>query len=137
MVVASQVDVPQWRAALDAWAQHEVRLTSKISVKPVQFKLEGVVLVIALLFVLFHTIGKSKNKRLANTWVKEALPAIEKEFATTAKDGQGKGELLLWNGGDEAVLYASGRRSVERCARGRVALAQNAHELTFTIPPPL
>lgn len=114
MVVAVESNLPQWRVALDTWLQHDIRLTSTLSVKPIQFKVEAFVFALALLYVFFHALGKRKNQRLAETWVKEALPAIEKEFATTAKDGEGKGQLLLWNGGDEAVLYASGRRSVER-----------------------
>ncbi|CAO1636723.1 unnamed protein product [Sympodiomycopsis kandeliae] len=115
MVVASQSssDLAQWRVALNAWLEQEIKLTASMSFKPIQFKLEAFVFALALLYLLLHFIGKKKNHRLADTWVKEALPAIEKEFATTAKDGQGKGELLLWNGGDESVFYASGRRSVE------------------------
>lgn len=99
---------------LQDYLHHEVHLTKNITVRPIDFKLEFAVLAVALFYILLHANGKRRNRAYADTWVREALPAIEREFATTAKDGQGKGELLLWNGGDEAVLYASGRRSVER-----------------------
>lgn len=102
------------RQQLEEWLHTSHRLTSKITLRPIDFKHEAFVACAAVFYLLFHLVGQKKNRRLADTWVTEALPAIEKEFATTAKDGEGKGELLLWNGGDEAVLYASGRRSVER-----------------------
>lgn len=101
-------------ASLLAWANGPIAITSKVSIKPYELRTELFVFLGAIAFWIIHLVGKSTNRRLAHNWVREALPMIEKEFATTANDGQGKGELLLWNGGDEAVLYASGRRSVER-----------------------
>lgn len=100
--------------ALQEYLHRPRQITSKISIAPADLKWEGLALVLSLFFVLLHAIGKRRNRSLANNWVQQALPLIEKEFATTAKDSNGKGELLLWNGGDEAVLYASGRRGVER-----------------------
>lgn len=104
----------QQQQQLQLWLNTPIVVSSRVVVKPIDFQLEALVACIALAYVLLHTLGKKKNQRLADTWVAQAIPTIEKEFATTAKDGEGKGELLLWNGGDEAVLYASGRRSVER-----------------------
>ncbi|CAO1614116.1 unnamed protein product [Parajaminaea phylloscopi] len=102
-----------WRQQLDTWLNTSHAITSKVSVRPIDFRLEAAVALVAVAYVLLHLVGQKKNRRLADTWVAQALPAVEKEFATTAKDGEGKGELLLWNGGDEAVFYASGRRGVE------------------------
>lgn len=101
-------------AALQDYLHRPRQITSKISIAPVDLKWEGIALLLSLAFVFLHAIGKRRNRSLAHNWVQQALPVIEKEFATTAKDSNGKGELLLWNGGDEAVLYASGRRGVER-----------------------
>lgn len=109
------VSTPEtWRAYLEALAYRSYPLTSKLQIRPIDFKLEAIILAFAILYSILHVIGKRRNRSKAETWVKEVLPAINREFATTADDGKGKGEMLLWNGGDEAVLYASGRRSVER-----------------------
>lgn len=112
--MAAAVAAQSLYADVLAWSREPIAITSKVSVTPYEVRGEVIVLFAGLAFWLVHLVGKSTNRRLAHNWVREAMPLIEKEFATTAKDGQGKGELLLWNGGDEAVLYASGRRSVER-----------------------
>ena len=90
--------------------------------KPVDFKIEAACFVVALLFLLFHVIGKARNRAFTKAWLQVAMPLLEDEFAFVGKEeegeghhlGQGEGQArVVWNGGSEALAYASGRRGVD------------------------
>lgn len=74
-----------------------------------------------MVYLLLHVIGKIRNRNLAKAWIKTALPLLEDEFAFVGKEdagshsaGIGEGQArLVWNGGAEALAYASGRRGVD------------------------
>lgn len=76
--------------------------------RPALFWLEGGVLGFCLLFVLIHLVGKTRNRQMATRVAEAALPALQQEFAAVAND-DGPSHLL-WNGGNAALMFASGRR---------------------------
>lgn len=90
--------------------------------KPTEFKVEAALLVLAVFYLLFHFIGKARNRAFAKAWLQVAMPMLEDEFAFVGKEeevdghrvglGEGNGRLV-WNGGSEALAYASGRRGVD------------------------
>ena len=86
----------------------EIPLYGRFVFRPALFWLEGGVLGFCVLFVLIHLVGKTRNRQMADKFTKAALPILEEEFAVVAND-DGKGHLL-WNGGNAALMFASGRR---------------------------
>ncbi|GAC92706.1 hypothetical protein PHSY_000261 [Pseudozyma hubeiensis SY62] len=86
----------------------EFPLVGRFVFRPALFWLEGGVLGFCLLFILIHLVGKTRNRQMASKFASAALPVLEQEFAVIAND-EGKGHLL-WNGGNEALMFASGRR---------------------------
>lgn len=86
----------------------EIPLVGRFVFRPALFWLEGGVLGFCLLFVLIHLVGKTRNRQIASKFADAALSTLEQEFAVVAND-EGKGQLL-WNGGNEALMFASGRR---------------------------
>ncbi|SPO23406.1 uncharacterized protein UTRI_02084 [Ustilago trichophora] len=86
----------------------EIPIAGRFVFRPALFWLEGGVLGFCVLFVLIHFVGKTRNRQMAERFASVALPALEEEFAVVAND-DGKGHLL-WNGGNSALMFASGRR---------------------------
>lgn len=86
----------------------EYPLFGRFVFRPALFWLEGGVLGFCVLFVLIHYIGKTRNRQMASKIAAAAVPTLEEEFAVVAND-DGKGHLL-WNGGNSALMFASGRR---------------------------
>ncbi|PWN49003.1 hypothetical protein IE53DRAFT_388791 [Violaceomyces palustris] len=109
------------RPASQPYQGLEYRLGSKFVFRPALFRAEAVLLSVSFLFLLVHLVGKSRNRLLANRWAKAALPILDQEFALVARGAGGKsksggdddGDILTWNGGGSALIYASGRRNVE------------------------
>lgn len=89
-------------------------MNQKMHFKPDEWRMEAVLLGASLLYLFLHFTGKARNRSLVTTWVRTAMPLLEDEFAAVAKrdDGSGEGKLI-WNGGSQALLYASGRRGIE------------------------
>lgn len=97
-------------------------IRTSVKFRPIDFKYEGLFIVAALVYYVLHRIGLSRNRALARRWLETAMPLLEDEFAFVGKEdapgghhwgvGEGKGKLI-WNGGAEALAYASGRRGVE------------------------
>jgi hypothetical protein len=90
--------------------------------RPVDFKIEAALVTVSVFYLLFHFVGKTRNRALARAWLQVAMPMLEDEFAYVGKEeekdgvhrvgvGEGSGRLV-WNGGAEALAYASGRRGV-------------------------
>ncbi|KAJ1028477.1 hypothetical protein NDA16_001643 [Ustilago loliicola] len=86
----------------------EYPLFGRFVFRPALFWLEGGVLGFCVLFVLIHYVGKTRNRQMASKVAAAAVPTLEQEFAVVAND-DGKGHLL-WNGGNSALMFASGRR---------------------------
>lgn len=86
---------------------------------PSMFYLQGVLLAIALAYAVFALLGRALNRWKSRTWLRELENALQSEFAVVGKD---KSNPVVWNGGDEACLYASGRRGTV-CLHASVALA--------------
>lgn len=133
MNMVSAVELPGFlKAALPGqlqqhlpWYEQSYDFTlirTKVKVRPIDFKIESLFLGIAFIYFIAHLIGKSRNRSLAKAWLKTAMPLLEDEFAFVGKDdapaghhfgtGEGNGKLV-WNGGGEALAYASGRRGVD------------------------
>lgn len=90
----------------------EYPLFGRFVFRPALFWLEGGVLGFCMLFVLIHYVGKTRNLQVASRIAAAALPTLEQEFAVVADD-DGRGHLL-WNGGNSALMFASGRRGCTR-----------------------
>ncbi|KAK0554224.1 hypothetical protein OC846_000933 [Tilletia horrida] len=89
---------------------------TKITFRPELFKLEAISLVVSIAYVLIYLLGRASNKSLARRWIKAASPTLINEFShigASAAAGAGA-DRLIWNGSDEALLYASGRRGVRQ-----------------------
>lgn len=94
----------------------------ELKFRPVDFRIEAILLAFAIVYLLSHYIGKAKNRRLAKEWVARAMPMLEDEFAFVGKEdekdghhvgvGEGAGRIV-WNGAAEALAYTSGRRGVD------------------------
>ncbi|SPO22082.1 uncharacterized protein UTRI_02084_B [Ustilago trichophora] len=86
----------------------EIPIAGRFVFRPALFWLEGGVLGFCVLFILIHFVGKTRNRQMAERFASAALPTLEEEFAVVTND-DGKGHLL-WNGGNSALMFASGRR---------------------------
>lgn len=107
------------------WYERSYEFTlirTPVKVRPIDFKIESFFLAIAFVYFIAHQLGKIRNHALAKAWLKTAMPLLEDEFAFVGKEdaptghrfgtGEGLGKLV-WNGGGEALAYASGRRGVD------------------------
>ncbi|PWY98489.1 DUF1682-domain-containing protein [Testicularia cyperi] len=88
----------------------EIPIYGRFVFRPALFKLEGGVVAVAFLFVLMHLVGKARNRQMAERWATFATPKLEQEFAAVSRDDDSKKSAVLWNGGNTAMMYASGRR---------------------------
>ena len=86
----------------------EIPIAGRFVFRPALFWLEGGVLGFCLFFILIHLVGKTRNRHIADRFASAAVPVLEQEFVVVAND-DGKGQLL-WNGGNSALMFASGRR---------------------------
>lgn len=87
---------------------------TKLVFRPELFKLEALSVIVCLLFVIAYLNGRAANKRKVRRWIQNASPILSSEFAyigASASAGAGS-DRLIWNGSDEALLYASGRRGL-------------------------
>ncbi|EPQ28267.1 uncharacterized protein PFL1_04094 [Pseudozyma flocculosa PF-1] len=90
----------------------EIPITSRLVFRPALFTTEGGVLGVCILFLLIHYAGKARNRQMAERWAKKAMPLLSNEFASVADDTKGRG-LVIWNGGSDALIFASGRRGCQ------------------------
>lgn len=90
----------------------QIKLTSKFIFRPSLFQTEGAVLGLCVIFMLIHFVGKLRNRQIAEAWSRKAIPVLKEEFAAVVGDENGKG-MLMWNGGSDAVIFASGRRGCQ------------------------
>lgn len=90
--------------------------------RPIDFRLEAILLSLSLLYLIANFVGKTRNRALAEGWTKAAQAMLQDEFAHVEKveDAQGQhvapsdGHVrIIWNGGADALVYASGRRGVD------------------------
>lgn len=86
----------------------------KLQFKPYDFVLEGLFFAICFAYLFISFLGRARNHSVVSKWLKQSTAYLESEFAVIANgEGGDNAEKSLWNGGGEAVVYASGRRSVE------------------------
>lgn len=96
---------------------YEVPYLVDAKVRAWDFRVEALLLLLSLLYGVFHVLGRARNARIAKAWAAVAAPMLRNEFANVAAGkeiGVREGETLVWNGGAEAVMYATGRRGVDR-----------------------
>lgn len=104
--------------ASQAWYEqtYAVPYLTAARVRPIDFVVDAACFGLALLYLVVHRIGRARNRMLAQTWADLAAPMLRNEFAAVGKGKEigAKGEeTLVWNGGAEAVMYATGRRGVD------------------------
>ena len=85
---------PVWEG--DVWKLH-VRLY------PSMFFVQGCIVLATLVYATMAVGGRILNRWAAQQWTKALAAALQDEFAVARPK-------LVWNGGDEAMLYATGRR---------------------------
>ncbi|CAD6883900.1 unnamed protein product [Tilletia controversa] len=87
---------------------------TKLVFRPELFKLEAISVFVVIVYVLVYFAGRSRNKTLARQWIKSASPIIINEFSYIGAPASvgASTDRLIWNGSDEALLYASGRRGL-------------------------
>lgn len=90
----------------------EYHIGSRLIFRPAQFKTEGALLGLCVLYLALHFAGKTINQSRARAFAKAATPMLNSEFFLVARVREDK-DVMMWNGGDEAVMYASGRRGVD------------------------
>lgn len=78
--------------------------------RPALFKLEGLLLASIIAYVLYSFFGIQQNRAHATAWVEANEPVYKEEFAGVGLGDQAK--MLAEDGGDEFLLYATGRRGV-------------------------
>ncbi|KAK0537884.1 hypothetical protein OC842_001484 [Tilletia horrida] len=108
----------QQRGPIPVYPGQEFPLTvigkTKFVFRPELFKLEALSFVICVVYVAVYFAGRSANKGLARRWIKAASPYIVNEFSHIGapQSAGASSDRLIWNGSDEALLYASGRRGL-------------------------
>lgn len=88
----------------------EIPLFGNFIFRPALFKIEACVLAGCLAFLLIHVVGKAQNQSMAKRFADAATPVLAQEFAVVAEDDVSKKSAVFWNGGNSAMMFASGRR---------------------------
>lgn len=87
-----------------------------LALRPRQFYVQGTLLAMALLLFVIAVLGRLSNRWRVQSWSRVYTRALEDEFVQVGADDaatRGSVPRLVWNGGDEACLFASGRRGVQ------------------------
>lgn len=80
------------------------------TIRPAQHKREGVLILIALSYLLASVVGLRLNKARAEAWFEANESALRAEFAGVGMPGNKKYDT---DGGDEYLTYATGRRGTD------------------------
>ncbi|KAL4399107.1 endoplasmic reticulum calcium ion homeostasis protein [Malassezia pachydermatis] len=80
---------------------------------PKLFRIQGIVLGVVVVYIVFATLGHLLNKQRMAAWSKVYGEYLRKEFAQVGIDATSAEPKLMWNGSDEACLFATGRRGVD------------------------
>ena len=80
--------------------------------RPKPFYIQGALICVLLVFLLFAMIGRMLNRWRVRAWHHTYARALESEFAQVGMDSGRAMPALVWNGADEACLFATGRRGV-------------------------
>ncbi|KAE8227332.1 hypothetical protein CF319_g182 [Tilletia indica] len=114
----AQADAARLQGTAPPYPGYELPLgtigKTKFVFRPELFKIEAISIGICIAYVIVYFVGRARNKALASQWIKAASPMLINEFSHIggpSSAGAGS-DRLIWNGSDEALLYASGRRGV-------------------------
>mgnify|MGYP001762195321 CR=1 FL=1 len=81
---------------------------------PSMFYVQGTLLAAAFVYLVLAFAGRAINGWRTRAWARELGQALQSEFAVVGTgEERGGAPRLLWDGGDRAMLYASGRRGVQ------------------------
>lgn len=80
--------------------------------RPKPFYIQGALIGALLVFLVFAMIGRLRNRWRVRAWHHTYAKALESEFAQVGAEPGHAVPPLVWNGADEACLYATGRRGV-------------------------
>ena len=81
-----------------------------LKIRPSELKREAAVLLLLLSYLALSLYGKAYARKEANRWFASAKDYIKSEFSSVGLD---KDEILIQDGGDKFVGFATGRRGVE------------------------
>lgn len=84
-----------------------------LAFRPRQFYVQGVLLGVLMVFLLGSLLGRVYNRWVVKSWHLVYARALETEFSQVGIDTSGIAPKLIWNGADEACLFATGRRGVD------------------------
>lgn len=84
----------------------------QLAFHPSQFYIHGVILAVVAVYILLGQIGRWRQRRHVAAWSEVYGRALQREFAQVGADALSAAPKLLWNGSDEACLFATGRRGV-------------------------
>lgn len=79
---------------------------------------EAIMAVLVVIYILNCISGKSSNDKLANKWLKQCLPYLEKNYAhigMTNEYQSNSNQILLKESYNNYKCYASGRGNVKFC----------------------
>ncbi|WFD31158.1 hypothetical protein MSPP1_002192 [Malassezia sp. CBS 17886] len=78
---------------------------------PREYYVQAAIVGAALVYALVAAVGRWWNRRIVQDMERELTRAIAPQFAHVGANNDAP--ALLWNGGDQAVLFASGRKGVD------------------------
>lgn len=84
-----------------------------LAFRPRQFYVQGVLLGVLTVFLLGSLLGRAYNRWVVKSWHIVYARALETEFSQVGIETSGISPKLIWNGADEACLFATGRRGVD------------------------
>lgn len=85
----------------------------KLAFRPAQFYVQGFLVGLSLLYLLLAFIGRAVNRWRVRAWHRQFSAALQKEFVQVGADAVSALPVLVWNGANEACLFATGRRGVD------------------------
>ncbi|WFD37002.1 hypothetical protein MCUN1_003894 [Malassezia cuniculi] len=98
---------------------------------PSMFYIQFAIVAVALVYFVFALLGRMVNRWRASAWLRTLEKVLPSEFAHIG-DTEAKNRTVVWNGGDEASIYATGRRGVSRL-HAKVRLAPRHDPATLTV----
>lgn len=103
-------NVPDDKAPV-AWEGTVMNL--KLAFRPAQFYVQGTLVALSVLYLLVAFVGRAVNRWRVRAWRQRFGAALQKEFAQVGADAASAQRALLWNGANEACLFATGRRGID------------------------
>lgn len=85
----------------------------KLAFRPAQFYVQGALVALSVLYLLIAFAGRAVNRWRVRAWHQRFGAALQKEFVQVGADAASAQPVLLWNGPNEACLFATGRRGID------------------------